>query len=123
MYLKEHPQAKPFPSSTQGDGSYRSFMNQGAARTPISQSSGYAKAKTAADDFMSFFAEQAPKKAPEKKAGGKSYATGDKVKHARYGVGTIISVKESGGNTMLSIAFDSQGIKVFSAELAVLEKL
>jgi len=122
-YLKEHPQAKPFPSYSQGDGSYRSFMNQGAAHTPISQSSGYAKAKNAADDFMSFFAEQAPKKAPEKKAGGKSYATGDKVKHARYGVGTVISVKESGGNTMLSIAFDSQGIKVFSAELAVLEKL
>ncbi len=49
----------------------------------------------------------------------KSYSVGMKVKHARFGVGTVIAVKN--GGTVINIAFDGQGIKELSAALAPLE--
>ncbi|AYD39509.1 DNA helicase PcrA [Clostridium fermenticellae] len=36
---------------------------------------------------------------------------GMKVKHAKFGVGTIVSISNSGGNVKLTIAFDKMGIK------------
>ena len=59
---------------------------------------------------------------PAKAAGGgKSYAVGTKVKHPKFGYGTVIALK-NGGNT-LNVAFEGQGIKELSASLAPLEIL
>jgi DNA helicase-2/ATP-dependent DNA helicase PcrA len=38
---------------------------------------------------------------------------GRKVKHSKFGVGTIVSAKSEGNDVKLTIAFDSMGIKVF----------
>lgn len=43
---------------------------------------------------------------------------GGKVKHDKFGIGTIISVKKNGGSTELTIAFDSAGIKKLMLEYA-----
>ena len=53
--------------------------------------------------------------------GNKNYAVGQKVMHKKFGVGMIISIKN--GGTVLSVAFDGQGIKELSASLAPLEIL
>lgn len=42
-----------------------------------------------------------------------------KVRHARFGVGTVIAVKN--GGAVINVAFDGQGIKELSASLAPLE--
>ena len=52
------------------------------------------------------------------KTGGKSYSVGCKVRHPKFGVGTVIAVK-NGGNT-LNVAFENQGIKELSASIAPL---
>lgn len=49
------------------------------------------------------------------------YTIGMKVKHPKFGVGTVIAVK--GGGQVLNIAFEGQGIKELSAAIAPLTKL
>ncbi len=65
---------------------------------------------------------QAPKR---QVATGKTtqYKMGDKVKHLKFGVGTIIEVKGNGDNTIVYVAFLGVGIKPLSAKFAPLEKL
>ncbi|WP_300383737.1 UvrD-helicase domain-containing protein [Clostridium sp.] len=46
---------------------------------------------------------------------------GRKVSHGKFGVGTIVSIQDSGSDKKLTIAFDKQGIKVLMLSLANLE--
>ncbi len=48
---------------------------------------------------------------------------GEKVKHEKFGFGTVINVEGSDNNTRLQIAFQAQGIKWLIAHLAKLEKV
>ena len=48
---------------------------------------------------------------------------GTKVKHEKFGFGTVINVEGSDNNTCLQIAFQAQGIKWLIAHLAKLEKV
>lgn len=48
---------------------------------------------------------------------------GQKVSHAKFGVGTIINVEGSDKNTRVQVAFQSQGIKWLIAAFAKLDKL
>lgn len=48
---------------------------------------------------------------------------GRKVRHSKFGVGTIVSVVKDGSDTKLTIAFDTQGIKSFFLNMAPLELL
>ncbi|TDQ57363.1 ATP-dependent DNA helicase UvrD [Mesocricetibacter intestinalis] len=57
--------------------------------------------------------------APEEK----EWRSGQKVKHPKFGNGTVINVEGSDNNTRLQIAFQGQGIKWLIAHLAKLDKL
>jgi DNA helicase II / ATP-dependent DNA helicase PcrA len=46
---------------------------------------------------------------------------GRKVKHSKFGVGTIVSIANSGDDKKLTIAFDNQGVKILMLSLANLE--
>jgi DNA helicase II / ATP-dependent DNA helicase PcrA len=46
---------------------------------------------------------------------------GRKIRHSKFGVGTIVSVSKDGSDVKLTIAFDTQGIKSFMLGLAPLE--
>ena len=48
---------------------------------------------------------------------------GRKVKHSKFGVGTVVSIADTGSDKKLTIAFDSQGIKILMLSLANLELL
>ena len=49
------------------------------------------------------------------------YTVGCRVKHSRYGEGTISNISNNGSVTVLTIEFDDVGRKQFDAELAVLK--
>ena len=51
------------------------------------------------------------------------YSVGDRVKHSKFGEGTIISAKKTGGDTILEIAFDETGTKKLMANFAPLTKI
>ena len=48
---------------------------------------------------------------------------GRKVKHDKFGVGTIVSVQDSGNDKKLTIAFDKQGVKILLLSFAKLKML
>ena len=48
---------------------------------------------------------------------------GRKVKHNKFGEGTIVSVADVNGDKKLTIAFDKQGIKNLMLSMAKLELL
>ncbi len=50
-----------------------------------------------------------------------SYKPGKKVKHPKFGVGTIISLKEEGRDVKITIAFDNMGVKHLLLSMAPLE--
>ena len=49
------------------------------------------------------------------------YKTGAKVKHLKFGVGTIINVKGEGENLIVNVAFSGVGIKALSVKYATIE--
>lgn len=53
----------------------------------------------------------------------KEATLGRKVKHLKFGVGTIVNVSKDGSDIKLTIAFDTQGIKSFMLNVAPLELL
>ena len=56
------------------------------------------------------------------KTGGAShYAVGMRVRHAKFGNGMVIAVKN--GGTVINVAFEGHGIKELSASIAPLEIL
>ena len=55
--------------------------------------------------------------------GGEAHHVGDKVGHATFGRGIIVSIKGEGDQAELTIVFDDCGIKKFVAEYAKLTKL
>ena len=48
---------------------------------------------------------------------------GRKVRHSKFGIGTIVSISRSNGDTLVSIAFDNMGIKKLMLDKAPLEML
>lgn len=70
---------------------------------------------TAKPSFKPAFGS-APKKT---NSNGIKYAVGTRVRHAKFGVGMVIAVKN--GGTVINVAFEGQGIKELSASIAPLE--
>ena len=66
-------------------------------------------------------------KLPQKPSGAKTnfsaFAVGVRVKHPKFGAGTIVGVKGVGSNMILDVAFEGFGIKQLSASLAPLTLL
>ena len=49
------------------------------------------------------------------------YKTGQKVRHAKFGAGTVIESKLTGNDEEVSVAFPEHGIKRLAASFANLE--
>jgi DNA helicase II / ATP-dependent DNA helicase PcrA len=61
-----------------------------------------------------------PKPAPPKRAAG-TWTLGTRVKHAKYGYGTILRTEGSGDDLKLTVSFISHGLKKMIAKYAELE--
>ncbi len=60
---------------------------------------------------------------PSNKQGTPQFSEGDKVRHAKFGEGTVVSVSQRQGEWFASIAFPGRGIKQFLLSLAPIEKV
>ena len=79
-------------------------------------------AVSSAPSFSKTFSRSYPPTAP--KSGGKNlskFLPGKRVEHKKFGIGTIIAVKNNGGNPIADIAFKGFGVKSFSIALAPME--
>ncbi|MFA6948348.1 MAG: ATP-dependent DNA helicase PcrA, partial [Eubacteriales bacterium] len=57
------------------------------------------------------------------KANYERFSVGEAVEHATFGRGSVLSVKDMGGDTLYEIAFDSVGTKKLMATYAKLKKV
>ena len=57
------------------------------------------------------------------KSGALDYGAGDRVKHIKFGVGTVVSVTDSGRDYEVLVNFDTAGPKKMFASFAKLKKL
>ena len=58
-----------------------------------------------------------------KKADSLEYGEGDRVKHVRFGEGTVVSVKDGGRDFEVTVEFDQVGVKKMFASFAKLQKI
>ncbi len=56
-------------------------------------------------------------------AGSLQFKAGDKVLHAKFGKGMVVTSKSSAGDEEVTVAFDGQGVKRLMASFAKLEKI
>lgn len=86
-------------------------------RAVYSSDEGYQSDIPVKSNFKPVFGSVSSPNKPQ--SGGKNYTVGMRVRHAKFGVGMVIAVKN--GGTVINVAFDGQGIKELSASLAPLE--
>ena len=53
----------------------------------------------------------------------KSFFNGDRIRHAKFGEGTVIEVTGSGNAMIVTLDFDTVGTKKFAAAYAPVEKI
>lgn len=65
----------------------------------------------------------APKTNPGTGADKQSWSAGDKVKHKKWGIGTVVAVNGKGSDMELDIAFPKEGVRRLLATFAPIEKV
>lgn len=104
-----------------GYGSYGGVYGSGEAQSagkPLYSAFGeYEGGSGQSASFKGFYGGAKSKSEPSKSGGG-GYKAGMRVRHPKFGVGTIVAIK--GGGSVLNVAFEGQGIKELSASLAPL---
>ncbi|MBO6302712.1 MAG: UvrD-helicase domain-containing protein [Ruminiclostridium sp.] len=68
-------------------------------------------------------AAKAAKPASAPSGAPQSFSAGDRVKHRKFGEGTVVSASPLGKDTLLEISFDEGGTKKLAAAFAKIEKL
>ncbi len=107
-------------------GSYRGAENSGVTRSAWNGGTSYGSSytKPAPQKASSGFTFGGVSKTPTRTGMGAKdisvYKIGVKVKHPKFGVGTVVNVRGAGSNTILDVAFEGLGIKQLSANLAPL---
>lgn len=112
FYESERSGFEPYRSSGSkydGYGSSGSRDDYGESKSSSGYSSSYAR---------NFLSGAKPKPVQTSSA---AYKCGMKVKHAKFGEGTVITVKGEGANVIIDVAFKGAGIKQLSAKYAPLE--
>ena len=92
-----------------------------AGRALYSSDEGYQSDEPPKISSTSTFKPHSPlQKKPQAPIGGNvNYTVGMRVKHPKFGLGMVISVKNNGN--IINVAFDGQGIKELSASIAPLQ--
>lgn len=117
------------------DDNLLDFDNQQSMRTPFgsgSRSSYNHQAATATTygsripqrrSYASAGKRVAPKTNPGTGADQQSWNAGDKVKHKKWGIGTVVAVNGTGSDMELDIAFPKEGVRRLLATFAPIEKV
>lgn len=102
-----------------GDNNY-SRSGYGVDGFPIDDNKNTGYSGYSSNYAKTFLNSNKPK---ENKANVGKYKSGIKVKHTKFGEGTVIAVKGEGDNIIVDVAFKGVGIKSLSAKYAPMEIL
>jgi len=130
----EQPKRDPFAGS--GDGGFygaafgRRFSDEASFGKPpraFGRSSSYVSRKNSREEkeVSSLYSGKgaAKKPAPAADAAGLGYAEGDRVRHVKFGTGTVKEIRDGGRDFEVTVDFDGWGTKKLFAAFAKLKKL
>ena len=109
--LREPPRQSAYSSYNRPQGGYNSSGRSTIGSSEMSRSPRVTNTATA------------PKKTGAAGFGIEKFAAGTRVKHATFGVGTVESARDMGGDVLYEVRFDSGVTKRLMATFAKLEKV
>jgi DNA helicase-2/ATP-dependent DNA helicase PcrA len=119
----EHEQESPHYAYEDEDQSV-SWAGPGKRRTPAASYSG--KSYNSIDNIAEFFASRGkkfslPKPPPVTATGRKGFRPGQKVRHPKYGEGTVYQREGEGEDAKITVQFPRFGLKKLVEKYAQLE--
>ena len=118
-FIKEMPSAL-IDTGKREDG-FSQNVSLGEKRTYSSEVSGYKRSAYA--QKPAFAAIQKGSGLMAKKSEGLSYGVGDRVRHVKFGDGTVTEIKEGGRDYEVTVQFDTAGVRKMFALFAKLIKI
>ena len=113
------------------DDSLLDYDNVASERIPFAKErAGYVQRAAAATTYRPtrhHYASAGKRVAPKTNEGTgadkQAWSAGDKVRHKKWGVGTVVSVNGTGKDMELDIAFPNEGVRRLLATFAPIEKV
>ena len=107
------------------DSGYSSRRNEGYGYSSYGSSFGGGNTRKSAAAAKPFVATaDAMKKGSDlKKADGLDYKEGDRIKHIKFGAGTVLTIVDGGRDFEVTVDFDRAGVKKMFAAFAKLQKI
>lgn len=118
-FIKEMPSA--LIDTGKREGGFSQNVSLGEKRTYSSEVSGYKRSAYA--QKPAFAAIQKGSGLMAKKSEGLSYGVGDRVRHVKFGDGTVTGIKEGGRDYEVTVQFDTAGVRKMFALFAKLIKI
>lgn len=118
-FIKEMPSA--LIDTGKREGGFSQNVSLGEKRTYSSEVSGYKRSAYA--QKPAFAAIQKGSGLMAKKSEGLSYGVGDRVRHVKFGDGTVTEIKEGGRDYEVTVQFDTAGVRKMVALFAKLIKI
>lgn len=118
-FIKEMPSA--LIDTGKREGGFSQNVSLGEKRTYSSEVSGYKRSAYA--QKPAFAAIQKGSGLMTKKSEGLSYGVGDRVRHVKFGDGTVTEIKEGGRDYEVTVQFDTAGVRKMFALFAKLIKI
>ena len=118
-FIKEMPSA--LIDTGKREGGFSQNVSLGEKRTYSSEVSGYKRSAYA--QKPAFAAIQKGSGLMSKKSEGLSYGVGDRVRHVKFGDGTVTEIKEGGRDYEVTVQFDTAGVRKMFALFAKLIKI
>lgn len=118
-FIKEMPSA--LIDTGKREGGFSQNVSLGEKRTYSSEVSGYKRSAYA--QKPAFAAIQKGSGLMAKKSEGLSYGVGDRVRHVKFGDGTVTDIKEGGRDYEVTVQFDTAGVRKMFALFAKLIKI
>lgn len=118
-FIKEVPSA--LIDTGKREGGFSQNVSLGEKRTYSSEVSGYKRSAYA--QKPAFAAIQKGSGLMAKKSEGLSYGVGDRVRHVKFGDGTVTEIKEGGRDYEVTVQFDTAGVRKMFALFAKLIKI
>lgn len=118
-FIKEMPSA--LIDTGKREGGFYQNVSLGEKRTYSSEVSGYKRSAYA--QKPAFAAIQKGSGLMAKKSEGLSYGVRDRVRHVKFGDGTVTEIKEGGRDYEVTVQFDTAGVRKMFALFAKLIKI
>lgn len=118
-FIKEMPSA--LIDTGKREGGFSQNVSLGEKRTYSSEVSGYKRSAYA--QKPAFAAIQKGSGLMAKKSEGLSYGVGDRVRHVKFGDGTVTEIKEGVRDYEVTVQFDTAGVRKMFALFAKLIKI